>query len=76
MSKYFIYAPVDYIVGHLRYGHFEGIIDLEDEEIDDKEKLEDLIRDNCELLIDDWEIDDYGSFDMDGLELRRIKNEE
>ena len=32
-KKYKIAIPVDYIEGHLRYGHFEGIVELADEEI-------------------------------------------
>ena len=76
MSKYFISVPVDYVIGHLRYGHFEGVVELEDNEINNKEKLKKLIRENCELLIDDWEIDSYGSLDMNQLELRRVENDE
>lgn len=76
MSKYFISVPVDYVIGHLRYGHFEGVVELEDDEINNKEKLKKLIRENCELLIDDWEIDSYGSLDMNELELRRVGNDE
>ena len=76
MSKYFISVPVDYVIGHLRYGHFEGVVELKDDEINNKEKLKKLIRENCELLIDDWEIDSYGSLDMNELELRRIENDE
>ena len=76
MSKYFISVPVDYVVGHLRYGHLEGVVELQDDEINTKEKLKKLIRNNCELLIDDWEIDSYGSLDMNELELRRVENDE
>ena len=76
MSKYFISVPVDYVIGHLRYGHFEGVVELEDDEINNKEKLKKLIRENCELLIDDWEIDSYGPLNMNQLELRRIENDE
>ena len=30
--KIYINAPVDYIIGHLRYGHYEGEVELTDEE--------------------------------------------
>ena len=76
MSKYFISVPVDYVIGHLRYGHFEGVVELKDDEINNKEKLKKLIRENCELWIDDWEIDSYGPLDMNELELRRVENDE
>ena len=29
MSNYEVYADVEYITGHLRYGHFEGTISEE-----------------------------------------------
>ena len=34
MKKVYIYAPLDYVAGHLRYGHREGIINLTDEEFE------------------------------------------
>lgn len=60
--------PLDYIIGHLRYGHLEGTLDLTEEEfkkleedppkfIDDNDILDDL-----ELIIDDYRIDDRGGF--------------
>lgn len=50
----------DYVQGHLRYGHKTGIIevDTEDELIDiinDKDKLNDYM----ELIVDDYEVEDY-----------------
>ena len=68
-KKIFINYPVDYIIGHLRYGHKEGIIEMTEKEYkefqknpakwlkeDEDERLCDL-----ELLVDDWEIDEYDS---------------
>lgn len=57
-----IIANIDYIVGHLRYGHFE--LNLTDKEYSkfislSKEEQEDWVRDG-ELIIDDYELDDYG----------------
>ena len=34
MAKFFITAPVDYIMGYLKYGHFEGEIEVPDSEIE------------------------------------------
>lgn len=67
--KVFIDADVDYIIGHLRYGHFEGTMELTDEEfeefkIDPKKYLNEHDCDGLDLLIDDWEVDDYGYIEM------------
>ena len=32
MNKVVITAPVDYVIGHLRYGHLEGTVELRSEE--------------------------------------------
>lgn len=75
MSKYLVYAPVDYVVGHLRYGHFEGEIEIPDDKLTDKDWIRQAIREDCELLVDDWEIDDYGSIEMECLEMTKLKEE-
>lgn len=69
MKKVHIYAPVDYLAGHLRYGHFEGDLELTDEEfVKFKENPVDFINDgrcyfDLGLIVDDYEIDDYGDID-------------
>lgn len=58
--------PLDYIAGHLRYGHLEGTLDLTEEEF--KELEEDPFKfidnndvlDDLELIIDDYRIEDWG----------------
>ena len=57
--KFSVYAPVDWIMGYLRYGHMEGII-----EVDSKEELDELIRtgdiiDFLDIVVDDYRIDDF-----------------
>ena len=60
--------PLDYIMGHLRYGHLEGTLDLTEEEFKELEKdplkfIDDNdILGNLELIIDDYRIDDWGGF--------------
>lgn len=64
----FIDASLDYVAGHLRYGHLEGIVEMTDEEF---ERLkEDPINffyyneyecNRLNLIIDDFEVDDRGS---------------
>lgn len=34
MKKIYIYAPLDYVAGYLRYGHKEGIVNLTNEEFE------------------------------------------
>ena len=67
MKEVFVDYPVDYIIGHLRYGHKEGCIQMTDEEFEEfqKDPAKWLKTDGheyeLELLVDDWEIDDYDS---------------
>lgn len=61
MKKYRIYAPVDYVMGYLRYGHYEGEIEIDENEIDNEDYLLEVIRDECEFIIDDVSIEDMGS---------------
>lgn len=69
MKKILIDAPLEYVIGHLRYGHLEGVIEVPDEEFEKfKENPIDFLYDNeyideLDLLIDDWEIDDCGKID-------------
>ena len=67
MKKVYIYAPLDYVAGHLRYGHREGTVNLTDEEFEQfKTNPKNFIYDNdveLDLVIDDWEIDDYSEID-------------
>lgn len=64
MKKVFVDYPVNWIAGHLRYGHKEGSIEMTDEQFEEfKQNPEKWLSDrediDLELLVDDWEIDDY-----------------
>lgn len=74
MSKYFVYAPIGWIAGHLRYGHFEGEIEIPDDKLKDKAWIREAVIDGCDLLVDDWEIDDYDD-DWYIEEMRKIDEE-
>ena len=58
--------PLEYVIGHLRYGHMEGTLDLTEEEFKKLEKdpldfiySQDILYD-LDLVIDDYRVDDYG----------------
>ena len=64
MSKYLVYAPVDYVMGHLRYGHFEAEIEIPDDKLNDKKWILEAVREEGELIIDDFEVDGYGDIKL------------
>lgn len=60
-------------MGYLRYGHFEGEIEIPDDKINDEEYIISAIRDEGELIIDDWHVEDYGDIEIS--EVRKIDEE-
>ena len=67
--KVAITVDLDYVVGHLRYGHKEGTIKLTDDEFKEFEKnptefidKHDILNE-LEFFIDDYEVDSYGPID-------------
>ena len=59
-----IIADVDYVTGHLRYGHWE--LELTDEEYNEYKNLSEedkisWIEEEGEFIIDDYEVDDIGT---------------
>ena len=69
MKKILIDAPLEYVAGHLRYGHLEGVIEVPDEEFEkfkenpDKAFYDLDLTDSLDLLVDDFSIDDIGHID-------------
>ena len=58
--------PLEYLIGHIRYGHREGIIELTKEEFEELKKdpinfiySYDILYD-LDLIVDDYRIDDCG----------------
>lgn len=67
---YRITANVDYVMGHLRYGHYELEIKKEEwDEISDDEK-EDYIRECGDFIVDDWSVEDIG--EIENITLKEI----
>ena len=61
-NKTKVTAKCSYIQGHIRYGHFDMF--LTDEQLKefkalDCDKQKNYIRELGELIVDDYEIDDY-----------------
>ena len=62
MAKFKISQEADYITGHLRYGHREGVIEANSKE-DALDKLKNKgYTDYLDLKVDDYEVEDvdYG----------------
>lgn len=66
MKKFKINAPISYVMGYLKYGHYEGEIKIpeEDEENFLKSPLDylsnnDLVE-SLDLKVDEFEIEDCG----------------
>lgn len=66
-----ITCPVEYVMGHLRYGHYELVLSDEEytkfQESSDEEK-EGWIRDG-NFVVDDYRIEDVGLLEMNRLEV-------
>lgn len=77
MAKYKITANVDWLMGHLRYGHYEGEIDEEDFPPNWEEELQkhpSLIKQlDLNLIVDDYRIDDIG--DINDIRIEKIEED-
>lgn len=72
MAKFKVRQDADYLMGHLRYGHREGVIEANSVE-DALNKLQyEGYTDYLDLVVDDYEVEDanYGSnpFKIDPVE--------
>ena len=67
MKKFKVTIPCEYIQGHLRYGHAEGIIEAKN--IESITNLGDL---DLDIVVDDYEIDDY-ELDFENARIEEIE---
>ena len=68
MKKYKVFIPCNYVVGHLRYGHFEGEVEANSmEEVKAMFTKADSLID-LDLCIDDYRVEDY-EVDFNGMEI-------
>lgn len=76
MKKFKVEVPVEYVMGRLRYGHYE--VELEAESIDAAKKYlqtedgQDYIIENGDLEIDDYSVEDTGSLDMTMMHIEEV----
>lgn len=74
MARFKVTQEADYVMGHLRYGHREGIIEAESRE-DALQKLKDgYAGDYLDLVIDGYEVDDVDYGDNE-FEIKEIKED-
>ena len=72
MARFKVSQEADYVMGHLRYGHREGVIEAESKE-DALEKLKNgYASDYLDLIVDDYEVEDveYGGKEFEIEELK------
>lgn len=77
MKKFLVTADLGYVVGHLRYGHFEGIVKAESEETLKEMMKKGSITKYLDIVVDDYSIDDYGDigeYEYEEVEQMSIKN--
>lgn len=65
MHRIQVNALTDYVMGYLRYGHYEGLINLNDEEFEEfKKNPIKFLDDNdidLDFIVDDYRIEDIGA---------------
>lgn len=60
-KRYHIIADLEYIQGHLRYGHLKGVVELTDEELARLKKDPQFAKELCmDIEVDDYRVDDVG----------------
>lgn len=73
MKKFLVTADLDYIIGHLRYGHLEGIVEAESEKALREMMTKKDFRTYLDLLVDDYRVEDYGCIDKYRYEYEEVE---
>ena len=58
--KFLVTADLEYVSGHLRYGHLEGVVEAGSEEELKEMFKEDYFNERLDIIVDSFRIDDYG----------------
>lgn len=70
MKKFKINIPLDYVQGYLRYGHGEILVEAEsEEEIREKIKNKEIALYDFEVVVDEYEVDDYEIGSLEDIEI-------
>ncbi len=60
MKRYYVSIPVEYVIGYLRSGHFEGYVEA-NSEAEAKLKLQiNSIEKYLDFYVDDYSVEDIG----------------
>ena len=70
MKKFKVDIPCNYIVGYLRQAHVEAIIKAETIE---EARLIAKNYNDYELVIDEYEVEDYDEYDFENMKIMEIK---
>ena len=67
MRQVTVTANVDYVMGHLRYGHYEGMLELTEEEYEqfraNPVKFLNEYDHDLDFVLDDYEVDGIGNIE-------------
>lgn len=75
MAKFKVRQEADYVMGHLRYGHREGIIEADSKE-DALNKLKNEgYTDYLDLVVDDYSVED-ASYGDNEFEIEEVESED
>lgn len=72
MKKFKVEIPLEYVQGHLRYGHLEAEIEAKTEE-EAKTLAKEWAEDgDMSIEVDDYSIDDIGDVDYENMIIEEI----
>lgn len=72
MKKYDVFIGCDYVQGHLRHGHLEGVIEANSAE---EARAIALAEPDClELFIDDYDVTDF-DIDENDIEISEVEED-
>lgn len=73
MKRYYVSIPVDYVIGYLRSGHFEGYVNASNEE-ELKLKLQiHPIEKYLDFYVDDFQVDKIGELKESEIKIEEIQ---
>lgn len=73
MKRFYVNVPVEYVMGYLRTGHWEGYLEAENEnEILDMLNGSDGME-GLDFYVDDYRVEDIGDSMMDLIEIEEME---